>query len=89
MLSSTFNRAAFAAARNYGGKKMPRCLSTVQIDSKQGFSSSSKENETVDPMEVFDSIDTNGDGVLSKEEFKMAVEKMHFVSMTQLCRVLY
>ena len=88
MLSSTFNRAAFAAARNCGGKKMPRCLSTVQIDSKQGFSSgSSNKDETVDPMEVFDSIDTNGDGVLSKEEFKMAVEKMHFVSMTQLCRV--
>ena len=88
MLSSTFNRAAFAAARNCGGKKMPRCLSTVQIDSKQGFSSGSSNEETVDPMEVFDSIDTNGDGVLSKEEFKMAVEKMHFVSMTLLCRVL-
>ena len=32
-------------------------------------------------MEVFDSIDTNGDGVLSKEEFKQAVEKMHYVSL--------
>ena len=85
MLSSTFNRAAFAAARNNGGKKMmPRCLSTVEMDSKKGFSSSSSKDETVDPMEVFDSIDTNGDGVLSKEEFKMAVEKMHYVSMTQL-----
>jgi hypothetical protein len=27
--------------------------------------------------------------VLSKEEFKMAVEKMHFVSMTQLCRMYW
>ena len=79
MLSSTFNRALFAAARNGGKKSLPfRCLSTIEGDPKVASKSSNKE---VDPMEVFDSIDTNGDGVLSREEFAAAVEKMNYVSM--------
>ena len=35
-------------------------------------------------MAVFDSIDTNGDGVLSKEEFSMAVEKMHYTDLLKI-----
>ena len=31
-----------------------------------------------DPMEVFDAIDTNGDGVLSREEFATAVDMMNY-----------
>ena len=78
MISSTFTRAALTAVRSGSKKSVPRWMSTVEMDSK-GFASKSKD-EAVDPMEVFDSIDTNGDGVLSKEEFKQAVEKMHYVS---------
>lgn len=74
MLSTTFTRAALTAARSGSKKSMSRFMSTVEVESK-GFSSSSKgKDETVDPMEVFDSIDTNGDGVLSKEEFQQAVK---------------
>jgi len=40
-------------------------------------STSTVESEPTDAMDIFDSIDTNGDGVLSKEEFQIAVEKMH------------
>ena len=79
MLSSTFTRAALTASRSGSKKSMPRFLSTVEVESK-GFSSKSRGDEIVDPMEVFDSIDTNGDCVLSKEEFQQAVEKMHYVS---------
>ncbi len=61
---------------------MSRFMSTVEVESK-GFSSSSKD-ETVDPMEVFDSIDTNGDGVFSKQEFQEAVQKLHYVSVDVL-----
>jgi len=35
-------------------------------------------------MEVFDSIDTNGDGVLSKDEFRVAVEKMHYTDLLKI-----
>lgn len=74
MLSSTFTRAALTAARSGSKMSLPRCLSTVEVESKS-------KDGAVDPMEVFDSIDTNGDGVLSKEEFQQAVEKMHYVSL--------
>lgn len=33
--------------------------------------------DEADPMEIFDSI---SDGVSSKDEFRIAVEKMHYVS---------
>lgn len=79
MLSSTFIRATVNAAARNGSKKSPRYLSTIETDSK-GFSSKTSD-EIVDPMEIFDSIDANGDGVLSRQEFAVAVEKMHFVSM--------
>ena len=86
MLSTTFTRAALAAARSgSGSKSMSRFMSTVEVESK-GFSSSSKD-ESVDPMEVFDSIDTNGDGVLSKQEFQEAVQKLHYVSVDVLTEV--
>jgi hypothetical protein len=39
-------------------------------------------------MEVFDQIDTNGDGVLSREEFQNAVEKMHYLDLLKIKRAL-
>ena len=74
MMSTALNRSLMAAVRNSGKKSMSRYLSTVEVDAN------SKAKDSVDPMEIFDSIDTNGDGVLSKEEFQVAVEKMHYVS---------
>jgi hypothetical protein len=35
-------------------------------------------------MHVFDIIDTNGDGVLSRDEFKSAVEKMHYDDLLKI-----
>jgi hypothetical protein len=44
----------------------------------------STKPETVDPMEVFDQIDTNHDGVLSREEFKIAVDKIHYDDLLKI-----
>jgi len=68
---STLNRSLLSTARMSGRKiaiATTRSLST---------STSTVESEPTDAMDIFDSIDTNGDGVLSKEEFQIAVEKMH------------
>ena len=73
MLSTALNRSLLQAARSSGRTAVVRSMTTV---------------DAVDPMEVFDQIDTNGDGVLSKEEFKDAVEKMHYVSESfMICEV--
>lgn len=43
----------------------------------------------VDPIDaVFDEIDTNGDGVLTREEFHIAVEKMRTLDLNQMRRQL-
>ena len=81
MLSSALNRSLLAAARSNGKKAIVaatrRSMSTVDIDSAQV----TDKTGHVDPMQVFDAIDTNGDGVLSKDEFKVAVDKMNYVSV--------
>ena len=74
---STLNRSLLSTTVRIGGKRAP----LVNIISSRCLSSTATtEDAPVDPMEVFDSIDTNGDGVLSKDEFRVAVEKMHYVS---------
>lgn len=39
-------------------------------------------------MEVFDQIDTNNDGVLSREEFKEAVEQLHYDDLLKIQKAL-
>lgn len=63
---STLNRSLLSTARMSRGKIAIRSLSASTVD-----------EAPTDAMDIFDSIDTNGDGVLSKEEFQIAVEKMH------------
>ena len=67
---STLNRSLLSTARMSGRKIAiaTRSLST---------STSTVDEQPTDAMDIFDSIDTNGDGVLSKEEFQIAVKKMH------------
>ena len=64
---STLNRSLLSTAR-MSGRKI--AIATRSL-------STSTSTEPTDAMDIFDSIDTNGDGVLSKEEFQIAVEKMH------------
>ena len=75
---STLNRSLLSTTVRIGGKRAP--LVNNIISSRCLSSAATTEDAPVDPMEVFDSIDTNGDGVLSKDEFRVAVEKMHYVS---------
>ena len=37
-----------------------------------------------DPMKIFDEIDVNGDGVISREEFQQAVERMKYSDLLKL-----
>ena len=66
---STLNRSLLSTARMSGRK--------IAIATRSLSTSTSTADEPTDAMDIFDSIDTNGDGVLSKEEFQIAVEKMH------------
>ena len=70
---STLNRSLISTARIASGKRaiVARYLSAADATAT---------SDEADPMEIFDQIDTNGDGVLSKDEFLIAVEKMHYVS---------
>lgn len=72
-MSTALNRSLMAAVHSSGKRSIARCLSTAEVESK-----------TVDPMEVFDSIDTNKDGVLSKEEFRIAVDKMNYDDLLKI-----
>ena len=77
---STLNRSLLSTTVRIGGKRTP--LANVILSSRCQSSTAATEDAPVDPMEVFDSIDTNDDGVLSKDEFRVAVEKMHYVSIS-------
>ena len=67
---STLNRSLLSTARMSGRN--------IAIATRRSLSTSTPTvDEPTDAMDIFDSIDTNGDGVLSKEEFQIAVEKMH------------
>jgi hypothetical protein len=81
MLSTTLNRSIMAAARSSGKRVFARAHSTVELDTSKA---TTDDKGRVDPMQVFDQIDTNKDGVLSKEEFKIAVEKMHYDDLLKI-----
>lgn len=76
---STLNRSLLSTTGRIGGKRA-HLVNNIIVSSRCLSSAATTEDAPVDPMEVFDSIDTNGDGVLSKDEFRVAVEKMHYVS---------
>eukprot|EP00567_Pseudictyota_dubia_P017567 CAMPEP_0197451478 /NCGR_PEP_ID=MMETSP1175-20131217/29012_1 /TAXON_ID=1003142 /ORGANISM="Triceratium dubium, Strain CCMP147" /LENGTH=336 /DNA_ID=CAMNT_0042984207 /DNA_START=200 /DNA_END=1210 /DNA_ORIENTATION=+ len=80
MLSTALNRSLMAAARGSGKRAAARYLSTVEVESSKVTDSKGR----VDPMQVFDQIDTNGDGVLSRDEFKVAVEKMNYDDLLKI-----
>jgi len=73
---AALNRSLMAVARS-DGKKLPKLLPRV-------MSTNSKDEDEVDPMKIFEQIDKNNDGVLSKEEFKSAVEKMHYNDLLKI-----
>mmetsp|Transcript_26684 Transcript_26684/g.55881 ORF Transcript_26684/g.55881 Transcript_26684/m.55881 type:complete len:328 (-) Transcript_26684:181-1164(-) len=80
MLAVTANRCL---ARNLSLKAAIKPMQVVRF-----AGSSAKDDEQADPMEVFDSIDTNGDGVLSRDEFQVAVEKMNYSDLVKIKKSL-
>eukprot|EP01083_Nonionella_stella_P228846 810665_1 len=69
-----------AVARGGGKRTTTRYMSNVEMETSKVTDTKGR----VDPMQVFDRIDTNGDGVLSKAEFRTAVEKMHYDDLLKI-----
>eukprot|EP01083_Nonionella_stella_P055506 146398_1 len=73
---STLNRSLISTARITSGKRA--------IVARYLSADATANSDEADPMEIFDQIDTNGDGVLSKDEFRIAVEKMHYTDLLKI-----
>jgi len=93
--AATCKQAASLSARRHIGKEMtyavaaaaPRLSSSCRAISSTAQRLNMYQPLTVaeaDPMKIFDEIDVNGDGAISREEFRQAVERMKYADLLKI-----
>jgi CTD small phosphatase-like protein 2 len=95
MLTTRFRLAATAvmnktrSVRNFASLMERAQRQRVLSARREAHQLESKQEEQDDPvMAIFDEIDINGDGFLSREEFRIAIEKMRDLDITKMKRTL-
>jgi len=72
------SRSVAAARKNAGAANNKQQLALRAYAGSAPSMESVDAKEAIDPLDVFDAIDTNKDGVLQKDEFLRAVDMLNY-----------
>lgn len=84
-LAGVLRRGVTAAARPMGTVRRLHATPRPTVEATKAVASAT---DIPDPMDVFDNIDANGDGVLSREEFLTALDQLSLDELVAISRGL-